>query len=59
MTLGILAGTAITVATDGIGTHAGICASLGINMIGMSLTTYLSNNWSDENARKWCPQEFN
>ena len=57
--LGLITGAAITLGTKGTGVHAGVCASLGINMVGITLTTYLSNSWSDENARKWCPQEFN
>jgi len=51
--LGILVGAAVTVATDGVGIHAGVCASAGISMLGTTISTCLSNKWSDENEKAW------
>ena len=51
--LGILVGAAVTVATDGVGIHACICASAGISMLGTTISTCLSNKWSDENEKAW------
>ena len=51
--LGILAGAFVTVATGGAGVHAGVCASAGISMLGTTLSTWLSNKWSDENEKAW------